>query len=791
MLTLCLYQAMLIAMHGLFILGMLMLAGTNTPNSRKLVILYMLLYLASYMLPADPHGYSKSVQLFMGKVTFWVFKMCFRAFGYLIRLIFSLPFIPIFTLLRYSTRLFRFITWTLFVISGVFAHAAPGDDPYGPVIGIDLGTTYSCVGVYRNDRVEIIANSQGARTTPSWVSIRNTEQIVGEGAKHALHAYPSQTIYSVKRLIGRTFDDPALMGDIAKMTFRVANRTGRPVIQVKEQGLLRELTPEEVSAMVLRSMKETAEAYLGTKVTRAVITVPAYFNDAQRQATKDAGRIAGLTVLRILNEPTAAAIAYGLDRRQESSRVLVYDLGGGTFDVSLLHIQGETFKVLATAGDARLGGEDFDHRIVDYFVKLYHQKFGVDITQVQRSMAKLKKEAERTKRLLSNAMTAELEIESFYRGRDFSATLSRAKFEQLNIDLFRRTLVLVQRVLNDAKLTAKDIDEIVLVGGSTRIPKIHQILTDMFGGKRPSQGINPDEPVAIGAAISGGMLSGKDSLASVSLDDVCPFTIGIETAGGIFTPFIRRNSPVPVSHTKILSTLEDNQSAVLIQVYEGEHDRTEHNTLIGEFEMTGIPPTARGAVQLEVKFELDANGILFVGAKEKFTGNTKSITISSRRSGLTEEELNRIISQSGEYFGTESEDELEGGDGPQTYRLSEDKSTPRDTHTEDARDGVANSVTDLNEVGSKSGPTLILSVEQAAILRTEKMRRLEGLIMSLEERLRDGRRVDALTNTSRNLTAIEVTVREIQFWRAEESFTASLAEIDDVIHTLAELDQSV
>ncbi|CAE6425141.1 unnamed protein product, partial [Rhizoctonia solani] len=654
----CLYQALGILINGFFLLGLLVVIGATT-SSRKPLILLGMLYALSFMLPTDPHNHALSSTSLLGRGLWWILKACSWAFGHLFRLLCSFLFIPVLTLLRYSTRLFRFITWTLFLISGVFAFTPPADyGPPGPVIGIDLGTTYSCVGIYRDDRVEIIANSQGARTTPSWVSFRNTERIVGENAKHALHAYPSQTVYSVKRLIGRTFDDPKLQDDISRTTYKVVNRTGRPVIQVKEQGILRELTPEEVSAMVIRSLKETAEAFLGIKITEAVITVPAYFNDAQRQATKDAGRIAGLTVKRILNEPTAAAIAYGLDRKNfASSKILVYDLGGGTFDVSLLQIQGDNFKVLATAGDARLGGEDFDNRITDYFAKLYRLKFGVDVSQIPRSMAKLKKEVERTKRLLSHATSAELEIESFYRGRDFSATLTRAKFEQLNIDLFRRTLTLVQRVLNDAKLTTRDVDEIVLVGGSTRIPKIREILKDMFGGKEPNQGINPDEAVAMGAAISGGMLSGKGNLASVSLDDVCPFTIGIETSGGVFTPFIHRNSPVPISHTKILSTLEDNQSAVLIQVYEGEHEQTQLNTLIGEFEMTGIPPAARGAVQLELKFELDANGILLVGAKEKFTGSFKSITISSRRSGLSEEELNNLVSKAAGRPGSDLEED--------------------------------------------------------------------------------------------------------------------------------------
>ncbi|KAG8708103.1 ATPase with role in protein import into the ER [Ceratobasidium sp. 423] len=704
-------------------------------------------------------------------VILWVLKMCCCILVFLFGLIFSFSFFPVFTLLQYSTRLFRFVTWALFMMSGVFVHVGSGNYGLsGPVIGIDLGTTYSCVGIYRNDQVEIIANSQGARTTPSWVSFWNTERIVGKSAKHALHAYPSQTVYSVKRLIGCTFDDPTLLGDIAWMTFKVANHTSCPIIQVKENGTLRELI----------------EAYLGTKVTHAVITVPTYFNNAQRQATKDVGRIAGLTVLRILNEPTAATIAYGLDRKSPGpSKILVYDLRGGTFDVSLLQIQGENFKVLAMAGDAHLGGEDFDNCIVDSFAKLYCHKFGVDITHVQRSMVKLKKEAKWAKRLLSNMMSVELDIKSFYHGRDFLVTLMHAKFEQLNIDLFCQTLTLMQRVLNDAKLTTRDVDE------------------DMFEGKEPSQGINPDEAVAIGAAISGGMLLGRDSLMSVSLDDVCPFTIRIETSGGVFTPFIHRNSPVPISHSKTLSTLEDDQSTVLIQVYEGKHDWTEQNTLIGEFEMTGIPPAARGAVQLEVKFELDANGILFVGAKERFI----------QQSGLSEEELNQLISKSTQYFGDSSGNNLEGNNDPKADILSDYDGTAEDAnekfsleHTAPGLDpaerhlsklaemneGIAsNYMVDVSGKGYEGKAAFALSVEQTVVLRAEKSHHIETLVRGLEERLSDRQHTATLAAMGTNITDIEVDICDVQFWHMENEFTVSLADLDSIICILVELDQCI
>ncbi|THH07204.1 hypothetical protein EW145_g3548 [Phellinidium pouzarii] len=522
---------------------------------------------------------------------------------------------------------------------------------YGTVIGIDLGTTYSCVGVQRGGRVEIIANDQGHRITPSWVSFTDDERLVGDSAKNAFHSNPENTVFDAKRLIGRKFDDPDVKRDMRHWPFSVKGKGGKPVIQIKHKGGEREFTPEEISAMVLSKMKETAEAYLGEKVTHAVVTVPAYFNDAQRQATKDAGTIAGLQVLRIVNEPTAAAIAYGLDKRSKDgeSRIIVYDLGGGTFDVSLLTIEDGVFEVLATAGDTHLGGEDFDNRIIDYFVKLYKKKSGTDVTGNLRAMGKLKREVEKAKRTLSSQQSTRLEIESFEDGNDFSETLTRAKFEELNMDLFRKTMKPVEQVIKDAGVKKDEIDEVVLVGGSTRIPKVQQLLKEYFGGKEPSKGINPDEAVAYGAAVQGGILSGEKSSDDIVLIDVCPLSVGIETTGGVMTKLISRNTVVPTKKSQIFSTAADNQQVVLIQVFEGERSLTKDNNLLGKFELTSIPPAPRGVPQIEVTFEIDANGIMRVSAADKGTGKSESITIKNEKGRLSEEEIQRMVEEAEEF----------------------------------------------------------------------------------------------------------------------------------------------
>ena len=520
----------------------------------------------------------------------------------------------------------------------------------GTVIGIDLGTTYSAVGVLRGGRVEIIANEQGNRITPSWVAFTDEGRLVGESAKNQFAQNPSNTVFDAKRFIGRKMDDNELKRDIKHLPFTVKGKSGKPAIEVEWKGDDKQFQPEEISAMVLNKMKETAENYLGTPVTHAVVTVPAYFNDAQRQATKDAGTIAGLNVLRIINEPTAAAIAYGLDKKDDKeSRILVFDLGGGTFDVSLLSIDDGVFEVLSTAGDTHLGGEDFDNRVQEYLVKQYKNKTGQDPSKNQRSMGKLKRAVEQAKRQLSSQASVKVEIEAFYQGEDMSETLTRAKFEEINNDLFRKTLKPVEQVLKDAKVRKDEVDDIVLVGGSTRIPKVQQLLQEFFNGKQLSKGINPDEAVAYGAAVQGGVLSGESSADDILLIDVCPLTLGIETTGGVMTKLIPRNTQLPTKKSQIFSTAADNQPTVLIQVYEGERSMTKDNNLLGKFELTGIPPAPRGVPQIEVTFELDANGILKTTAADKGSGRSESIQIKNEKGRLSPEDIERMIQEAEEF----------------------------------------------------------------------------------------------------------------------------------------------